>query len=455
MDNIYLKHWEYIQYNELVGKITEDNISILKEILQQLYIKNNTENSKCFAVINKSTGEINYEIINYEKFKHTIMLHDDILDNDIKQTYLEIDQKMNNINQNLQCVIVYNTSDISEYCSICVVRYPYELSYSELQISINNFYKETTSYIPTLNDVINCANLNTIKEPEYLIQNLLFGELRNKLIYLMLKSNYEEGIIIIKFVTDTNIILQFIDKQACIEFAKTSNYDKHIELFTKYNSKCDLFIMFMADIDNENSYYYPLIIQNYIFLKDIKFRKKLYNYNIYIEKNKENEFLNKLLQTHMCSIIKNMVHSKFGATTIENNVLWNQYICNTIDTTILSKIKHKVNNYKRNDLMKFKQINDLTVENTIKILISYNYKCDECGIEVIIDYKSRCFKQFSLDRIDDKLPHNYDNIRLTCLSCNINHMKYVYYSGCIVFNNFDKNIIISNCTKCSIKDHTQ
>jgi hypothetical protein len=34
-------------------------------------------------------------------------------------------------------------------------------------------------------------------------------------------------------------------------------------------------------------------------------------------------------------------------------------------------------------------------------------------------------------------------------------MKNIYYSGGLVLNDFDKQIIISNCTKCSIEDHKQ
>ena len=271
-----------------------------------------------------------------------------------------------------------------------------------------------------------------------------------------MKTNLEEVIIFIifpsKFQLEKKIKLQLIDKKTSLKFAEESKFNQHIELFDKYNSKLDLFVMFTISENEEDSYYRPLIIQNYIFLKDIYFRKKFFDY-MYFEKNKINKFYNNLLNTQFGFIINNMFHTKFCKTEITNNKLWEKYINNSIDINVSKKIKQKIISYKNTDKIKFNVDNNLTFEDVIKILISYNYKCDECGKEIIIDYKKNCYRQFSLDRIDDNKPHNYENIRLCCLSCNVNHMKNIFYSGGSVYNDCNKNIIISECKICN--DHIQ
>ena len=45
--------------------------------------------------------------------------------------------------------------------------------------------------------------------------------------------------------------------------------------------------------------------------------------------------------------------------------------------------------------------------------------CPGCACAVLFqDYDSRCWHQFSPDRLDRNLPHSKDNVRLVCLSCN-------------------------------------
>ena len=76
----------------------------------------------------------------------------------------------------------------------------------------------------------------------------------------------------------------------------------------------------------------------------------------------------------------------------------------------------------------------------------YNYKCDECGLEVILDYEKDCYLQFSIDRLDDSKCHTYDNIRLTCLSCNVNHQKNTQVSFSTIYTN--NNLYKTNCKNC-------
>lgn len=429
----YIKHWKFIQNREFIGKINEYNIETMNNILIQLYLNNNNiTNKKYFAIINCQGEKIlSYSINEFNNLRETILT-----------------KKMDKINIKTQCIIVYHTDSDNNNISIC--RYPNGLTNEDLTHNIDYFYKETKNYLPTIEDIKN-NSFDNIYCPNYLIENLLFGEIRNKLINLIMKTNLEEVIIFIifpsKFQLEKKIKLQLIDKKTSLKFAEETNFNQHIELFDKYNSKLDLFVMFTISENEEDSYYHPLIIQNYIFLKDIYFRKKFFDY-MYFEKNKINKFYNNLLNTLFGFIINNMFHTKFS-----NNKLWQKFINNSIDINVVKKIKQKIISYKNTDKIKFNVDNNLTFEDVIKILISYNYKCDECGKEIIIDYKKNCYRQFSLDRIDDNKPHNYENIRLCCLSCNVNHMKNIFYSGGSVYNDCSKDIIISECKNCN--DHIQ
>lgn len=434
----YIKHWKFIQNREFIGKINEYNIEIMNNILIQLYLNNNNiTNKKYFAIINCQGEKIlSYSINEFNNLRETILT-----------------KKMDKINIKTQCIIVYHTDSDNNNISIC--RYPNGLTNEDLTHNIDYFYKETKNYLPTIEDIKN-NSFDIFNCPNYLIENLLFGEIRNKLINLIMKTNLEEVIIFIifpsKFQLGKKIKLQLIDKKTSLKFAEETNFNQHIELFDKYNSKLDLFVMFTISENEEDSYYRPLIIQNYVFLKDIYFRKKFFDY-MYFEKNKINKFYNNLLNTLFGFIINNMSHTNFSKTDITINILWQKFINNSIDINVVKKIKQKIISYKNTDKNKFNIDNNLTFEDVIKILISYNYKCDECGKEIIIDYKKNCYRQFSLDRIDDNKPHNYENIRLCCLSCNINHMKNIFYSGGSVYNDCSKDIIISECKNCN--DHIQ
>ena len=437
----YIKHWKFINNREFIGKINESNNEIINDILIQLYLNNNNNitNKKYFAIINCQGEKIlSYSINEFNNLRETILT-----------------EKMDKINIKTQCIIVYHTD--SNNNNISIYRYPNGLTNEDLTHNIDYFYKETNNYLPTIEDIKN-NSFHNIHCPNYLIENLLFGEIRNKLINLIMKTNLEEVIIFIifpsNFQLEKKIKLQLIDKKTSLKFAEESKFNQHIKLFDKYNSKLDLFSMFTISENDEDSYYRPLIIQNYIFLKNIYFRKNFFDY-MYFEKNKINKFYNNLLNTPFGFAINNMFHTKFSKTDITINKLWQKFINNEIDINVSNKIKQKIKSYKQTDKEKFNIDNDLTLENVIKILISYNYKCDECGKEIIIDYKKGCYRQFSLDRINDNNPHNYDNIRLCCLSCNINHKKNIYYSGGLVFNDTNDHYI-SNITECkNCHEHIQ
>lgn len=93
------------------------------------------------------------------------------------------------------------------------------------------------------------------------------------------------------------------------------------------------------------------------------------------------------------------------------------------DTKILkSEIKKKLSGYRNQDIIKKKYDEEkfISYENTIKKLIDCGNKCLYCSEETKVFYKFvRDTNQWSLDRIDNNYGHNYDNVEISCLKCNL------------------------------------
>ena len=102
----------------------------------------------------------------------------------------------------------------------------------------------------------------------------------------------------------------------------------------------------------------------------------------------------------------------------ENN---NKYI-----SKMISHIKTKLYCYKQQDILK-KILNEtelVTFEETIHLLKKSNMKCCYCSDEVYILYERvRELKQWSLDRINNDIGHNKENIVIACLQCNLKRRR--------------------------------
>lgn len=90
------------------------------------------------------------------------------------------------------------------------------------------------------------------------------------------------------------------------------------------------------------------------------------------------------------------------------------------------KIKKKIDNCIRNDIKNFKIKGNITYEHICELLKLQKYECYICWEKVLTcNYKPYCCNQFSIDRIDNKFPHNINNIRISCYFCNCkNHYLY-------------------------------
>jgi len=76
-------------------------------------------------------------------------------------------------------------------------------------------------------------------------------------------------------------------------------------------------------------------------------------------------------------------------------------------------ILHKIDGYKRQDKSNGKNItiDYVTINDVKQLLFKQENKCYVCGDNVITEsWSNKCLYQFTLDRINNKLPHNKNNV---------------------------------------------
>jgi len=120
-----------------------------------------------------------------------------------------------------------------------------------------------------------------------------------------------------------------------------------------------------------------------------------------------------LLSVKQLELIKEIENNDYKAMNSENKL-------------IIQQLERKISGYKQQDIDK----NILNVEklvhlkNIIQSLISCEMKCYYCKNEVLLLYEIvREHKQWTVDRIDNDLGHNYDNYLIACLECNLKRRR--------------------------------
>ena len=107
---------------------------------------------------------------------------------------------------------------------------------------------------------------------------------------------------------------------------------------------------------------------------------------------------------------------------------------------ILQQLNYKMNGYRSQDVEKDKYCEEkfVTVQNILDLLISCDNICYYCKEPVKIFYDFvREPKQWSLDRIDNDFGHNYDNVIIACLQCNLRrktmyHERYLFTKQLVI-----------------------
>lgn len=99
------------------------------------------------------------------------------------------------------------------------------------------------------------------------------------------------------------------------------------------------------------------------------------------------------------------------------------YICYQCNTSSLKgNIDKKLSRYKKSDKSKFNREGDVTIEDISQLLKKQYFTCYVCDEPVITSrWKPFCCYQFSVDRIDNNLPHDRTNVLISCYYCNCRH----------------------------------
>ena len=93
----------------------------------------------------------------------------------------------------------------------------------------------------------------------------------------------------------------------------------------------------------------------------------------------------------------------------------------------------KLSKYKHTDKYKFGYEGDITYEDVLELLRKQKFTCYICNDNVITSkWKPYCCYQFSIDRIVDTLPHNKNNVLISCYYCNCRYFSEFnqYYKIC-------------------------
>jgi hypothetical protein len=119
--------------------------------------------------------------------------------------------------------------------------------------------------------------------------------------------------------------------------------------------------------------------------------------------------------------ILNHIHSNLTTNQDIFNDSSNKYI-----NIFINNLKNKISSYKQQDILKKKidSNNFINFENIIYLLHESQLKCCYCHKEIYILYKQvREMSQWTLDRIDNGAGHNFGNLVISCLKCNLKRRR--------------------------------
>ena len=154
---------------------------------------------------------------------------------------------------------------------------------------------------------------------------------------------------------------------------------------------------------------------------------------------KNNHKLNELAPPD-CYVCGNFI-CKLCCNYDKNN---NTFICYKCEhPNIKVSIDKKIINYKKTDMNNFGIEGNITTKDIMLLLNKQKFKCYVCeDIVLTFGWKPLCLYQFSVDRIDNSLPHNKDNVLISCYYCNcISYFTNVLQCG----ENIKYKICDNNC----------
>lgn len=86
---------------------------------------------------------------------------------------------------------------------------------------------------------------------------------------------------------------------------------------------------------------------------------------------------------------------------------------------IMERIETKVSDAKDKDKKQFHREGNITVKDVCNLIDQQNQTCAICKDPVLLDkYAPYCLYQFTIDRKNNKLPHDKGNCQISCFYCN-------------------------------------
>ena len=180
-----------------------------------------------------------------------------------------------------------------------------------------------------------------------------------------------------------------------------------------------LFLLF--DSLNYLLHYYNILIKRFYIYYNMK--TVLYSPNIEkTEQEIENDKIRASSSFNFLSEIidydKEFTHKE--QITMINN-LYNKLEFD-YDKKIIKDLKTKITSYMQQDKLKtlYNITNFITLDKVIEKLFLSNLICHYCSKNIYIIYKyKRASNQWTLDRVDNSEGHNYNNVVICCLKCNL------------------------------------
>ena len=113
----------------------------------------------------------------------------------------------------------------------------------------------------------------------------------------------------------------------------------------------------------------------------------------------------------------NIIYELFNKTDISKSI---QY------TSIIKQIETKLCNYKQQDLLKkiYNEVDFITFDTVINKLYECHLNCYYCKEKIFLLYNIvREMKQWTLDRNNNDIGHNTNNVVISCLDCNLKRRR--------------------------------
>ena len=147
---------------------------------------------------------------------------------------------------------------------------------------------------------------------------------------------------------------------------------------------------------------------------------------------------------HLCTTLKPHVNDDVVISDCSAFEIYNNTNDSSKTKFIYQQIKNKLSSYRSQDIEKGKydleKFADLS--HVLHKMEECKMKCFYCKESVSLLYENvREPKQWTLERIDNKMGHNNDNVEIACLSCNLRR-RTIHYERYILTKNIQKIVKI-------------